>query len=257
MRILYPSDYFKPKLPDEQYRDEASAFGGTGVSYSTVNTDELSSANLNPPPIPGEDILYRGWMLNSTSYEQLVAAIEKVEATPITDLVTYLSTHHLPNWYQLLQEFTAETIILPLEADFEGELRSLAWPRFFIKDYVKSLKTSVGSVVSEPSEINVLLQEMEKFRGEIEGGICVRRFEEFQPESECRYFVVRGVPFSPSDSDIPDVVSECAKRIESPFFSVDIAKRSDGVDRVVEIGDGQVSDLVGWSVERFVQVMEG
>ena len=30
--------------------------------------------------------------------------------------------------------------------------------------------------------------------------------------------------------------------------------RSDGVQRIVEIGDKQVSDLVGWTAERFVQL---
>jgi hypothetical protein len=35
---------------------------------------------------------------------------------------------------------------------------------------------------------------------------------------------------------------------------VDVARREDGVERVVEIGDGQVSDLVGWSVEQFVEI---
>jgi ATP-grasp domain, R2K clade family 3 len=33
-----------------------------------------------------------------------------------------------------------------------------------------------------------------------------------------------------------------------------VARRADGVERIVEIGDGQVSDLVGWSVERFVEI---
>jgi ATP-grasp domain, R2K clade family 3 len=45
-----------------------------------------------------------------------------------------------------------------------------------------------------------------------------------------------------------------AETIASPFFSVDVARRVDGVERIVEIGDGQVSDLVGWSVERFVNI---
>jgi hypothetical protein len=40
----------------------------------------------------------------------------------------------------------------------------------------------------------------------------------------------------------------------SPFFSVDVALREDGVARIVEIGDGQVSDLVGWSPERFAEM---
>ena len=49
-------------------------------------------------------------------------------------------------------------------------------------------------------------------------------------------------------------VAFCARAIASPFFSVDIARRRDGVERIVEIGDGQVSDLVGWSIERIVEI---
>jgi ATP-grasp domain-containing protein len=39
-----------------------------------------------------------------------------------------------------------------------------------------------------------------------------------------------------------------------PFFGVDVARRAGGVERIVETGDWQLSDLVGWSVERFVHV---
>jgi hypothetical protein len=96
---------------------------------------------------------------------------------------------------------------------------------------------------------------MQKFRGTIEGGICVRRVEEFVPESEQRYFVIRGKAFAASlGEEIPNIVEECALRIQSKFFSVDAIDREDGVKRIVEIGDGQVSDLVGWSAERFAQL---
>ncbi|NJK49684.1 ATP-grasp domain-containing protein [Candidatus Gracilibacteria bacterium] len=96
---------------------------------------------------------------------------------------------------------------------------------------------------------------MQKFKGIIEGGICVRQIEDFVPETEKRYFVVYGKPFAASsDEEIPEIVKNCAKRISSKFFSVDIVERTDGVKRVVEIGDGQVSDLVGWSVERFTEL---
>lgn len=50
------------------------------------------------------------------------------------------------------------------------------------------------------------------------------------------------------------MVVECARRIKSHFFSVDVAMRSDGRLRVVEIGDGQVSDLVGWEPGRFAEL---
>ena len=98
---------------------------------------------------------------------------------------------------------------------------------------------------------------MKKYRGTIEGGLCIRRVEDFLVETEQRYFVLRGKPhcFSPTDK-IPDIVFECAKRIDSQFFSVDVIHRADGKLRIVEIGDGQVSDLVGWSVQRFIDMWE-
>lgn len=46
----------------------------------------------------------------------------------------------------------------------------------------------------------------------------------------------------------------CARRIDSKFFSIDIIERRDGVLRVVEIDDGQVSGLVGRTPERFAEI---
>ena len=37
----------------------------------------------------------------------------------------------------------------------------------------------------------------------------------------------------------------------APFFSMDVVITSNGY-KVVEIGDGQVSDTVGWDIEQFV-----
>jgi hypothetical protein len=48
----------------------------------------------------------------------------------------------------------------------------------------------------------------------------------------------------------------CANRIPSPFFSVAFIRRRDGVMRVVEVGDGEVSDLVGWSPELFAAMWQ-
>lgn len=83
----------------------------------------------------------------------------------------------------------------------------------------------------------------------------MRQVEDFVVESERRYFVVCGQPFAASlDEEIPDIVRECAARINSKFFCVDAIDRQDGLKRIVEIGDGQVSDIVGWSAEHFAQI---
>jgi ATP-grasp domain, R2K clade family 3 len=109
--------------------------------------------------------------------------------------------------------------------------------------------------VTNPAEIRMVIAEMHKFRGTIEGGICVRRVEDFLPETERRYFIINGKSFAADRAaPIPNIVTECARRIDSKFFSIDIIERRDGVLRVVEIGDGQVSGLVGWTPERFAEI---
>jgi hypothetical protein len=128
------------------------------------------------------------------------------------------------------------------------------WGKFFVKDYVKSLKTATGSIISAPASIYPLVEEMRKFRGKIEGGICVRRFEHLSDER--RFFILNdSICLHPKDDNLTDYVllaNWVAERVKSPFFSIDIARNEEGRCRIVEIGDGQVSDLVGWGVERFV-----
>ena len=247
MHFLFPTDPLNPRQVDEAFLPQMEAIRALGHSASLFS---MESGQLRGPIPEGATVVYRGWMLDASEYEKLIDLIRARGAEPLISLETYLSCHHLPNWYPLISDLTPETRIFAADGDLASELAALGWERFFLKDYVKSLKTSVGSVVSRPEEASVVLEEMKKFRGEIEGGLCVRRFEPFREGTEVRYFVVRGIPHAAS-GEVPALVEDCARRIPSPFFSVDVAVREDGVLRVVEIGDGQVSDLVGWEAERF------
>jgi|SRR5579859_1936435 len=255
MHFLYPSDPVQPKQPDEAFNDQINELRRLGFITSLVSLEEIAEGDSKiRGVIPGGAmVVYRGWMVEPREYEKLLSLIQSRQAIPLISLESYLACHYLPNWYPLIAEFTSETRIFPAGTDFVKELKVLGWEKFFIKDYVKSLKTSVGSVISKPEEIDVVLAEMQKYRGTIEGGVCVRRFEDFVPGSETRYFVIHGKPRAASGS-VPEVVFECARRVRSPFFSVDVALRADGALRVVEIGDGQVSDLVGWEASRFAEI---
>ncbi|RKZ40114.1 MAG: hypothetical protein DRQ49_03410 [Gammaproteobacteria bacterium] len=37
MQILFPRDFFKPKKPNEMFKDQATAFEKQGMEFSTVN----------------------------------------------------------------------------------------------------------------------------------------------------------------------------------------------------------------------------
>lgn len=249
--FLFPADPLDPRAVDELFAPQRRALGEAGYSTSLCPDAVIDDgAALRGVPA-GATVVYRGWMLNAARYERLAEAVARTGAAPLTSPAAYLAAHHLPNWYPLVAELTPETHVLPPGADAEAELRALGWDTFFVKDYVKSLKTSLGSVVRDPARIGKVAAEMERFRGEIEGGLCVRRVEPFVPESERRYFVLEGRAFSADGGAVPELVREVAGRIPSPFFSADVVLREDGAMRLVEVGDGQVSDLVGWSAEAF------
>ena len=256
MHLLYPTSPLRSKQPDEQYAVEVEVVRAAGFELSLFSLEDFQSGTFRAfPPLPRDtDILYRGWMLSAAEYEALGLAVSRAEARLFTNFQKYLASHYLPNWYPAIADLTPETRIYPADCDLEAELQLLGWSDFFIKDYVKSLKTSVGSRISKPEQVAVLASEMRRFRGVIEGGFCVRRVEDFLPNTERRYFVLEGAPHSASD-DVPPIVHGCTRRLQGHFYSVDVVQRADGQLRIVEVGDGQVSDLVGWTPEQFAGIL--
>jgi hypothetical protein len=256
MHLLYPSNPLRARQPDDQFSAEVGAVRDAGFAVSVFSMENFQAGEFHPiPELPsGAEVLYRGWMMSTSEYESLASILAQFKAHPFTSLLNYLASHHLPNWYPRISDLTPETRIFPPDCNLESELRALAWPEYFIKDYVKSLKTSVGSRITRPEEAAAVVADMQRFRGVIEGGFCIRRVESFITDTERRYFVLNGVACS-ADGRIPGIVRECAKRFESRFYSVDVVQRIDGQLRIVEVGDGQVSDLVGWRPEQFAKLL--
>ncbi len=249
IQFLYPSSPLNAKQVDEQYEEEYQAirsyFPVTLFSLESFLAGEFRAKLQNLPT------LYRGWMLSPSEYQQLYNVVTNTGATMLTSPQQYEHCHYLPRWYESLKDFTPETLFFSEHDDIESELRQRGWKSCFLKDYVKSLSTDGGSVVTDLSQVPNVIAKMKKYRGQLEGGLCVRRLEFFLPDSEQRYFVFKGRAFS-SDGDIPDVVHKAVEKRASPFFSVDVIQRSDRVLRIVELGDGQVSDRKQWTPEGFV-----
>lgn len=256
MRVILPFNPLKNNEADEPYQVEYSLLKKTGVDCSLFDFDVLDFDEFNPfPAINDELVLYRGWMLNSQRYEKLVEYITNKGGIPFTSYKKYLRCHHLSNWYDSCLEYTPETVFFADNDTLLANLESLDWGKFFVKDYVKSNSTERGSVASSPKEVLDIVELLKLYRGEIEGGIAIRRVEKYQADSEIRYFVFNGNPYSP-DGIVPDLVSEIAKKIDAPFYSVDIARRKDGVLRLIELGDGQVSDMKSWHPTEFIRMLD-
>jgi hypothetical protein len=256
--FLFPASPLNGRMIDEAFQDQAIALKQAGFNTSVMDVD---GGRIRPAVEPGAVCVYRGWMMNIREYLDYETAVVANQATPITATNQYVTAHWLPNWYPILSRWTPQTEVFPLEsasiANLTDACKQLGWAKFQIKDYVKSLKTAGGSVAIEPGQVPEIVANMEKYRGTIEGGICVRQWEEFFPHSETRYFVINGRYFGQDiafDTRAMRILDAIKERIPSPFWSVDIAQRRDGEFRIVEIGDGQVSDLVGWSPQRFAEV---
>jgi ATP-grasp domain, R2K clade family 3 len=256
MRLIYPANALRPKLAEEIYADEFAAAQAAQIPISIFNFEDFQGGTFRPRPAiqSGETVLYRGWMLTPTDYTRLFDAVVAASGTPVTDVAAYTLCHHLPRWYPLLTEFTAETITFLETDDMAAALVAEGWSGCFLKDYVKSLSTDGGSVVGDLSTIPAVIIKMLKYRGQIEGGLCARRLEDYDPSSERRYFVWQGQAHSDT-GEVPYVVAEAARRVSSPFFSVDVARRSDGALRIIELGDGQVSDRKHWDCHNFIRVL--
>lgn len=261
--FLFPASPLDSHMIDEAFQDQAIALKMAGFSTSVLTDDMKLIGDLGTAP---EDtvVVYRGWMMDAEGYQNYTDTLLQRPLKPLTSPEEYIATHHLPNWYPLVSKLTPETVSFGNSLETPERVYNFALGAFSaaeglklqVKDYVKSLKTAGGSTVTSADEIKDVLANMEKFRGTIEGGIVLRRYEEFVPGSERRYFVVNGGWHSagggPPQGSL--LLAEAAKAIPSPFFSVDIAQRTDGRWRIVEIGDGQVSDLVGWTNERFADI---
>ena len=139
--------------------------------------------------------------------------------------------------------------------DFAAALADTGWTACFVKDYVKSLTTQRGSVARNADEVIEILTLIERYRGALEGGVCLREFEPLKPETEERYFVLDGRAFD-RNGEVPALVHEVARRVPCPFFSVDLVASETGALRLVELGDGQVSDRKQWPADRFVAMLQ-
>ncbi len=256
MHLLYPCDPFNKMKPDEAYEEEFSTAQHAGFTWFPFSYEDFELGEFKPRPKPAfaGEILYRGWMLTSTRYAQLQGAIESLGATVAVSAERYRQCHYLPEWYERCKDVTPKTIVLLKDDDFAAALSTTGWSAYFVKDFVKSLTTSRGSVARSISEVREVVDLIERYRGQLEGGVCIRELENLLPETEERYFVFRGKAFA-RDGVVPELVKDVARRIDSPFFSIDVLLNKEGTARLIELGDGQVSDRKKWSAEAFIEML--
>jgi hypothetical protein len=127
-----------------------------------------------------------------------------------------------------------------------------------VKDYVKSMKHywHEAAFIPDVRDVEAATRVVERFLelrdAELVGSPVLRQFERFQPgESRTWWLDGRLILVTPHP-DTPAIepadlslgpVEDAVGSLSAHFVTVDVARSEDGTTRVVEVGDGQVSDL--------------
>jgi len=263
MLLVVPSSPLAPRRPDPHFADEYEAARDLGLDCALVDHDALAAgdAAAGASRLPeSDDVVYRGWMLDSERYAAFDAAVSARGSQLRTTGVSYRSAHELPGWIDSVRAHTAETMWTNDDspAAFDEACRNLGSGPAVLRDYVKSAKHDWDTAVfipdvADPGGARPIATRFRELRGDdFAGGFVVRRFERYVT-AEVRTWWVDGVrAMVTSHPDTPDVLPDdfsmpvgLAAAIASlglPFVTADLARRDDGKWRLIEIGDGQVSD---------------
>jgi hypothetical protein len=219
--------------------------------------------------------IYRGWMLRPESYTLMFEHLERKGVRLINSPAAYLHCQYLPEWYPVIAAYTPKSVWLPAEAGLTtdavaGALGHFGTKPVIVKDFVKSRKHEWEEACYIPSATDLVTAERVVGRflqlqgNDLTGGLVFREFVELEqigrhPKSgmplarEVRLFVLDGVvigayPYWPEGADGHDspplaLFTNLSHSIRSRFFTMDVARRTDGEWIIVELGDGQVAGL--------------
>ncbi|MFI6874371.1 ATP-grasp domain-containing protein [Streptomyces sp. NPDC050400] len=270
--LLTCLDPLRPRRPDPHFAAAAAAARELGAAVALLDHEALDRGRpaeaVAGVPTGLGPLWYRGWMLTRDRYAALAAALAERGATLLTDARQYGRAHELPGWYEQFAAVTPASVWLPAEPGRTpppARLAALAAPLgpgpVVVKDYVKSRKHEWHEACFVPDASDterlaaVVGRFMELQQDSFRGGIVLRAFEDFTGD-EVRVWWTDGAPaFTTAHPDAPttaepslprpelDRLAPLVRALGCRFVTTDLALRSDGTWRVVEVGDGQVSDL--------------
>jgi ATP-grasp domain, R2K clade family 3 len=262
--LLVPADPLRPRRADEHFAAEAAAARDAGHAVALVDHDALAEPDgaeraLARVPESGLVAVYRGWMLASSQYAALAHAAAAKGITMRTSAEQFRRAHELPGWYDALAPVTPVTVWTTGdgEQDFLAACGRLGSGPAVLRDYVKSMKhywhqaAYIPDTADHAAAWKVAARFRELREDEFTGGFVLRRFEKFT-SAEARTWWAGGTcrlvtahPDTPGDLP-PDIdlepFSPLIRSLDLPFVAADLVLRADGTWRVLELGDGQVSD---------------
>lgn len=276
--FLLPLDPLSGRRPDPHFLREVRLVRELGGVCHLLDHDALVAGDaataVRRLPDGCGPLWYRGWMVGSRAYGSLVEEVAARGGTLLTGPEAYTAAHELPGWYGVFEALTPASArpaggVRPGRSELAAAALHLGGRGpGIVKDFVKSRKHEwhEACFVPELADTDALCRVVARFvdlqAEDLTGGVVLRRFEEFErgPDGsavEARVWWLDGeavlvgphpdlggvVP-EPDLSAVRPLVRRLLGERGCRFVTTDLARRVDGTGwRVVEVGDGQVSDL--------------
>jgi hypothetical protein len=282
MIILFCDDGYDFRAVDYFYTEEHEAAKKQHFSIGLISFEDITKRKdavkaVSRLKTHREEMvgIYRGWMLKPTDYELLYAALLAKNIKLINNPIAYKFCHYLPESYAVIQNKTPKSVWLDISAGYEDQAlvdkaRVFNGHPIIVKDYVKSQKHywQEACFIPDASDSAHVLKITKKFielqESDLNVGIVYREFVEFEPltnhsisgmplTKEFRVFIKNKTIISvlkywdegEYTEELPNLATfqEEIDKIDSLFYTMDIAKTKQGHWLIVELGDGQVAGL--------------
>lgn len=256
--MVFPADDFFSYRVNEEFVEESKVVASLGGDPILVDHTGLTNGvfTARTGKLTGK-AFYRGWMLDDAEYALMENGLRQKGITLRTSSADYARAYHLYGWYDEFSEYTPRSAWFGRGEEYlDKVVEEVGSGPYFVKDSVKSLKHD-GLASSYAPDLGALPGVVDNFltaQGDYARPVTViRQFEEFRrDQGELRVWWVDGVPFMTPHPDTPDSfpvvdrgfirdVGAVVKRFGCPFVTTDLAQRTDGSWRIVEVSDGQVS----------------
>jgi len=251
------------------------------ISFEALEQGNITRAIRRITATSNEgSVVYRGWMIKQSQYERLYAALAEKGLKLINTPEAYKHCHYLPESYHVIEEMTPRTVWLKTNStdfaldDIMNILSVFGDQPIIVKDFVKSQKHhwDEACYIPHASDRNVVEKVVTRFLqlqgDDLNEGLVFREFLQFEPltthsksgmplTKEYRLFVldrriIATIPYwdegnyGLQDLEVlppTELFSEVAGKVESRFFTMDVARGINGRWYIVELGDGQVAGL--------------
>lgn len=276
MIVIFTTDGMNRNI-DLEYTNELNIVDRLNIEYLLFDFDSFMEENIKKAfryidkQTEQKVAVYRGWMMSGKQYEKFFIELLKYNIVLVNSPFEYEQAHCLYSAYNIIEAHTPFSTFI-LKEDFNETtlveaLKPFHGKPLFFRDFYKSEKMLWKSAAyiqdgSDTATVQKTIKEFEKFRT-VKGGYVFRDFlplniigkhpiSDIPIANEWRIYFLKDkiIDVSPywEEGDYSKVNKPpldrfllIGEKVNSSFFTMDVAESKDGCWSIIELGDGQVS----------------